>query len=276
MRRLLNFMLRDIVLNTGEDPCTISHDILSQKMLSAIKAIKVQCYTDSGTVDYSAIKESAEYGEYRKLTDCLRDYNLNLLTDNRERLAFWINLYNTIVVDGIAALGIKETVKEVSHFFSVIRYQIGGFSFSPNDIEHGILRANAKRTLHPFRQFHPLDRRKQFCLDTVDPRIHFALVCGSRSCPPVKYYTPDKIDDELDIAARSFINSAEVEILPNDMKVKLSRIFKWYAGDFGGRDGVIKIIGKYISDKGKREFLASKKQKIKIEYSEYDWSLNSL
>jgi hypothetical protein len=157
--------------------------------------------------------------EYRKIAARLKGYNLSLLKDGKRRLAFWINLYNTIVVEGIIALGIKSSVKEVIGFFTRIKYIIGGYRFSPDDIEHGILRANSRHPGHPFRQFGPFDPKKNFSIDKTDPRINFALVCGSRSCAPIKFYTPDKIDEELELATKNFVNSSEVIIMPEEKRM---------------------------------------------------------
>ena len=62
----------------------------------------------------------------------------------------------------------------------------------------------------------------------MDPRIHFALVCGSRSCAPIRFYEADSIDEQLETATRNFINSSEVVILPEQKKILLSQIFNWY------------------------------------------------
>ncbi len=249
-------------------------DKLSQEMLSAIKEIKMRYYTEDGNVNYGAIKNSKEYKEYKKLSGGLRNYDLALLKDEKEKLAFWINLYNTIVVDGIIAIGIESSVKEVFGFFSRIKYIIGDYRFSPNDIEHGILRANAKPSIYPLTQFRFSDTRIKFCLEKVDPRIHFALVCGSRSCAPIKFYTLEGINDELELASLSFINSPEVQISPEEGKVAISRIFKWYRKDFGGYAGVLNFIQKYLVDEGKKEFLKKEKDNIKIKLLHYDWNLN--
>jgi len=265
---------KEILLNDSKEAADVPFEKLSQEMLSAIKGIKVNYYTEEGTVNYDAISKSSEYEEYKKLAGRLRDYDLDLLKDEKEMLAFWINLYNTIVVDGIIALGIKSSVKEVIGFFKKIKYNIGGNRFSPDDIEHGILRANARLPMFPFPQFRSSDERRRFCLKRIDPRIHFALVCGSRSCAPIKFYTPEKIYDELEFAALSFINGPEVTVSMEEGKITISRIFQWYRKDFGERIGVLDFIEKYIVDDQEKEFLRKEKRRIKVQYHHYDWSLN--
>ena len=89
----------------------------------------------------------------------------------------------------------------------------------------------------------------------MDPRIHFALVCGSRSCAPIRFYEADHIDEQLDIAARSFVKSSEVIVVPEQGKVFLSQIFRWYKRDFGGRRGVFDFLLRYLDKDEKSVFL---------------------
>ncbi|RMG69378.1 MAG: DUF547 domain-containing protein, partial [Nitrospirae bacterium] len=165
-------------------------------------------------------------------------------------------------------------VKEVMGIFSRVKYLIGGYLFSADDIEHGILRANRRPPSRPFRQFGPFDRRRRFSLKELDPRIHFALVCGSRSCAPIRFYTPEGIDRELDMAAMNFINSSEVVIIPEERKLLLSSIFKWYQKDFGGLDGVIDFLIRYTVEDHEKAFLKENRHNLRIEYLYYDWNLN--
>ena len=274
MARIARKLWGDYIINDGLEAAEAPFAKVPQVMLSTIRDIKGKYYTDKGTVDYAAIKTSPEYADYKKIAARLRDFDLRLLTDEGEKLAFWIDLYNTIVVDGIIALGIKGSVKEVFGFFGRIKYIIGGHLFSPDDMEHGILRANSRPYMRAFRQFGPFDVRKGFALREVDPRTHFALVCGSRSCPPIKFYTSEGINRELDTAAVSFINSSEVIVIPEEKKVVISMIFKWYEADFGGRTGVLDFIEKYLVDDTRKEFIRKENGNIRVEYLYYDWNLN--
>ncbi|MGD8535892.1 MAG: DUF547 domain-containing protein, partial [Candidatus Aminicenantes bacterium] len=207
-------------------------------------------------------------------TNGLKEFNPGHLKSRKEKLAFWINLYNTIVVDGIITLKIKNSVKEAPEFFKKIYYQIGDTLFSPDDIEHGILRGNVRPYFRPIRQFRAGDTRRAWILKPVDPRIHFALVCGSRSCAPIDYYDSEKIGLQLDKAAKSFINSSEVLILPEEGKILISEIFRWYEKDFKGRDGILDFILKFLVDDRAKDFIRRERRKLKIEYLHYDWNLN--
>ena len=264
-----------IVLNEGDEMPEVVPERLASELMLSIRRLRNSFYdTTHGRVDYQALKQSDEYRQYRLLTNGLQKFDLSGLVGRREKIAFWANLYNSIVIDGITRLGIESSVKEVADFFSRIKYDIGGQPYSPDDMEHGILRGNTRPWLHPFKQFGIRDKRRAWTVDPVDPRIHFALVCGSRSCAPIDYYESDKIYDQLDEAATSFVNSSEVVILPEEGKLLLSEIFRWYEEDFGGKSGVIDFIVDYIADDNAREFLRQATGNLSFEYIYYDWNLN--
>lgn len=265
---------KKIDLNRKGDAVNRADKEISRKMLQSIKAIRSGFCSECGTVNYETIKRSREYRDYRNISSRLQYLDLESLNVEEEKLAFWINLYNAIVIDGIINTGIDRSVKEVWGFFRKVGYLIGGYRFSSDDIEHGILRGNARPPMRLLRQFGLMDRRKRFIVRKRDPRIHFALVCGSRSCAPIKFYTAKGIDRELDIAAKNFVNSSEVIVMPEEGRLLISMIFKWYKGDFGGHEGVLTFIRKYLVDDDKREYLERSGSEVKIAYLYYDWNLN--
>jgi hypothetical protein len=126
--------------------------------------------------------------------------------------------------------------------------------------------------LKPFRGRDP---RLQFAIVPFDPRIHFALVCGARSCPPIGFYEAEQIDFQLGLAAMSFINSPQVKILPDEKTVSISMIFKWYKIDFGGSDrALLDTLLNYLDDGKDKAFLEENRNQIRIRYQPYDWNLN--
>ncbi|MBW2093769.1 MAG: DUF547 domain-containing protein [Deltaproteobacteria bacterium] len=244
-------------------------------LMASISDLKNRFYDlERGLVDYDALRESPAYARYRDIAASLQGFDLTLLFSPDQKKAFWINLYNTIVVHGIVELGIRSSVKEVTDFFRNIAYRVGGFSFSADEIEHGILRANARPPFRIRRLFSRNDPRRSLGLIVADPRIHFALVCGSRSCAPIDYYAPESIDRQLETAAEHFINSSEVLILPERNKIFLSQIFRWYWRDFGKREDLFRFLLKYMADQEKAEFLEEHMDTVKVEYLFYDWNLN--
>jgi hypothetical protein len=246
---------------------------LAQEMLSAIKDLKGGYLSVGGRADYGAIRASAGYAGYRALAARLAGADPDRLGGVPERLAFWINIYNALVMDAIISLGVVNSVKEVTGFYKRLKYRVGAHEFSLDDIEHGILRANSRPYMRSLRQFGPFDVRRRFAFEKTDPRVHFALVCGATSCPPIKFYTPDGIYRELDRAAASFINSPEVVVIPAESAISVSSILKWYAPDFGGRAGVLDFIGRYLDDEEKAEFVMGGGSGVKIKYLPYDWTL---
>ncbi|MEE9613031.1 MAG: DUF547 domain-containing protein, partial [Desulfatiglandales bacterium] len=204
----------------------------------------------------------------------LQAFNLEGLATQKEKVAFWVNLYNTIVVHGVVELVVGSSVREVSNFFTHIFYKIGDYTYSPDEIEHGILRSNARPPYRVFSVFGKKDPRRKFTVDTMDPRIHFALVCGSRSCAPIRFYEADSIDEQLETATRNFINSSEVVILPERNKILLSQIFNWYGKDFGKKKDIFEFILRYLDPDDKAGYLAQHMDDIEVEYLFYDWNLN--
>jgi len=247
---------------------------IAQKLLTSIRDIESKRFVTHGAVNYKLLKHSKEYEEYKKAAASLRYFDLDILSSEGEKLAFWINLYNAMVIDGIISMEVENSVKEVLRFFSKLKYRIGKYRFSLDDILHGILRRNRKAPGKLFKQFILLDSRKRYMVKKLDPRIHFAVACGASSCAPVKFFTPENIDEQLDIAAKSFVNSSEVIVIPEENRILLSEIFKWHEKDFGGRKGVLDFIEKYLVDDDKIDFLELNKDKVNVYYLPYNWNIN--
>ncbi|NIO05927.1 MAG: DUF547 domain-containing protein [Proteobacteria bacterium] len=262
-------------LNAEDGVITAPVVDIASRLMTSLWDLKLKFFdVNRGRVDYESMRRSSEYQEYKGTAAQLKHFDLRQLVTREQRLAFWINLYNVLVVHGIAELGITASVREVSGFFRNLSYQIGEFNFSPDDIEHGILRANSRPPYGLFSLFMRGDRRRRFSLSEVDPRIHFALVCGSRSCAPIRFYDADHIDEQLNLAAKNFVNSSEVIILPEKHTIFLSQIFRWYRGDFGGKSGVFRFLLSYLNRDEKSFFLERNLDRIRIEYLFYDWNLN--
>jgi len=272
----VSFHPAPIVLNAGDLPKTSSEQSIDIALTLAMADLKAN-FIDSeiGIVQYRAIRDSEAFERYKDLTRRLRSFDLRSLKDRGQRLAFWINIYNTAVIHGVIELGLEQSVKEFPRFFDRMVYEIGEFRFSLNDMEHGILRGNRRppyRLLKPFRKKDP---RLGFGVIPLDPRIHFALVCGARSCPPIGFYEAEKIDFQLQLAAMSFINSPQVRILREEETMLISKIFKWYRADFGGsKEGLIDTIHSYLDEGENKSFLQQNRDRIRIQYQPYDWNLN--
>lgn len=263
------------ILNGGRNRSLPGSGDPAAILMASITELRDRFYeTGRGLVDYEAMRGSPEYKHYQDVAESLALFDAGTLSAPEEKKAFWVNLYNTIVIHGIVELGLIASVTEVADFFVNIAYTVGDFQFSPDDMEHGILRANSRPPYKMFRQFAKNDPRRSLSLEAIDPRIHFALVCGSRSCAPIRFYEAEKIDGQLDAAAENFVNSSEVIILPERNKLFLSQIFHWYAKDFGKRKDIFRFLLRYLSDRKKAEYLDEHMDDIKVEYLFYDWNLN--
>ena len=265
-----------IVLNAGtasQIPTEQPIDIALTLAMADLKAKFIDA--ERGAVRYKSIRGSEEFERYKDLTRGLRSFDLRSLQGRESRLAFFTNIYNTAVIHGVIELRLERSVKEVPQFFDRITYEIGGFLFSLNEMEHGLLRGNRRHPYRVLRPFRERDPRLEFTIVPLDPRIHFALVCGARSCPPIGFYEAEQIDFQLELAAMSFINSPQVKILPEENTAFISMIFKWYKIDFGGSDrALLDTLLNYL-DKGKdKAFIEENRNQIRIQYQPYDWNLN--
>ncbi len=265
------------VLNGKAGSKVVSDDIAA-KMRTIVDQLKMEGFdTERGLVDYEKLENSGTYQKYKRVTSNLWGFDPSTLESRAERLAFWINLYNSLIVDAVIALGIKQSVWETGKgFFRQVAYQIGGLRYSADDIEHGILRGNRRHPAIPLSQFVPGDPRLENTIIPIEPRVHFALVCASLSCPFVTVYHASDIEEELEIAASSFINGSGVTISQKEKKVHLSRIFKWFEADFGGKQGVIEFILRYLKEGPEKDFWRSNIGKVYIKYQRYNWSLNHI
>lgn len=271
------------ILN-GSSQSTPQSDLISQmKML--MNTIDLSAFHGQ-RVDYAAIKTSQNYQDYRQLSASLRHFKLTTLQTMQEKLAFWINLYNMLMIDAVIHYQIEGSVNEVVGIFNRAGYDVGGYFFSLHDIEQGILRANRGHPAIIGTQFAKHDPRSAFVMQILDPRIHFALVCASESCPAIAIYSPEKIDNQLDMATGNFINSSEVKFDVTAKKVYLSKIFQWYASDFGASfsvtlgfgdaSPVLHWIAPYLINLDEQSQIMTNANKFTALFMNYRWSLNTI
>lgn len=225
-------------------------------------------------VDYGAIRNAEYYKRFCATAAELDNFDPIELQGDDERIAFWINLYNAMVVHGVVETGIGSSVKEVPRYFSRIGYCIGGRFYSPDDIEHGILRGNARPPYRLLRCFRRKDPRLAFIVNKPDPRIHFALVCASRTCPPIDIYTPENLEQQLETSAQVFINGGS-RIDRECLELALSSIFRWYRTDFQLDDAaLVRWVARYFYQEQDRKWLEDNASAVRLRYLPYDWRLN--
>jgi hypothetical protein len=239
--------------------------VLQRAALAALGAAA----TADGKINYAWLRASAEWKRVVEAAQDLRHVPLADLVGRSARLAFWINVYNALVLHAIVALGIRRSVYELPLFFMRVSYLVGGFRLSLDDIEHGVLRANRRRRFPPFRPLARLDPRGALALDRVDPRIHFALNCGAQSCPPVGIYRAQAIDQQLDLAARNFTN--QTVTLDGAGRITCSKIFRWYRADFEEAGGLVPFLLRYLDDGPARRALTTSAPRLR--WTSYRWTL---
>ncbi|XP_031416892.1 uncharacterized protein zgc:152951 isoform X2 [Clupea harengus] len=234
--------------------------------------------SDGKSVDYKAMAQSSFFEQYCELAVQLQRVELGSLS-REEKLAFFINVYNALVIHGNVRLGAPKNMWQRYRFFNYVSYLIGGEVFTLQDIENGVLRGNRKGVAQILKPFSKSDPRLQVALPDPEPLIHFALNCGAKGCPPIKTYTPQGIDSQLRTAAEAFLEDDDGCLVdPDKGEVKLSQIFKWYKVDFGGTDEkLLSWILKHMNDSPKKLNLQSllSSGSIKVTFMPYDWSTNS-
>lgn len=244
--------------------------------MSRFKQMNLIGNTDSGTEVKSiqalagqfllAMKMEEEVGPFvQALAEIPEQDLLEELCDDANKNAFWINVYNASNLHLMRSNPtISDTRKSRLGHFIKRQILVAGKRLSLVDIENGILRRS--QTLwglgyvpKPF----PGGFERRHRVSNPDPRIHFALNCGAESCPPIRYYSPESIEAELDLATRSYL-AHEVQVKGD--RLRISALFNMYRGDFGGKRGAVEFIRKYRSD------IPSKL--AKLEFSSWDWTQN--
>ena len=182
------------------------------------------------------------------------------LLSRPEALAYWLNLYNAGALDvaAEAAGQAQATVLRIPGAFSRTWATVAGESLSLNDIEHGKIRRFG------------------------DPRIHGALVCGSASCPTLRYepYSGEHLEEQLDSQMRSFLAGGGAVYEPGTNQLLLSRIFLWYGADFARpkrmptwlpvtKRSVVQAISGWLDPD-----LQATIDDVSVAFQSYDWGLS--
>jgi len=277
------------LLNVGTQPLSsgtrmdaqASNSLAKQLRLSMLKLKGLHISEDGMSVNYKAIRKSSEFAEYKKQAAELANVEVKALSP-AARKTFFINLYNSLTVHAIVEGLFKpvlfsDTLGRLK-LYAEAAYVVGGIAYSLNDIENGILRGNRKSAA-PFTSlpFSPSDPRLDLCVD-CDARIHFALNCGAKGCPPIAFYSEDNLNNELNAATESFMLSGGVSFSEMDSQlVILSKIFDWYKADFGGATSDADLVT-WIKDNAPTDIKSKFKSDggtQKVEFLAYDWALNS-
>jgi len=316
----------------GRPAVEVSRD-LRRRMLR----LKGEFLSDDGSrVDYGGMRASPAFAEFAEATAELQVVDPSALPPD-ERKAFFINIYNIIIIHATVALGAPRTGGDRLKFFAGAMYDIGGHIYSADDVEHGVLRCNRpspaslvsvplppaksspacrtgtpraptsgrpvpprrcltalpplslprppqwyllgmpERGPAPFKEGDP--RLRCVLPGPVDPRLHFSLVCGAKSCPPVRVFDGSNIDEGLRLAAESFLED-RTEVDERRRLVTASMILKWYRHDFGADErGMLEEVTRLMRPGSEKrlalERLLESAGGVAVTYSPYDWGTNS-
>lgn len=202
-------------------------------------------YVTSGGVKYAEWKgNAADMQALQGVVDAIAKENAG--ADKKQQLAFYINAYNAwILHEALGKYPTKSVKDTLFTFFTSKRITVAGQQTSFKALEDNVIRKLG------------------------EPRIHFALNCASRSCPPLsrQAFTSGNLDGQLETLAKGYVNSDRgVKYSPETKTAELSKIFDWYKDDFKGEGGPIAFINKRRSTPIPAE--------AKINYQDYDWGLN--
>ncbi len=202
--------------------------------------------------------------QYKEIN--LEELSSFLDTDAR-RLPFWINTYNAFSIyflrQNNGDLKDKQFRRE---YFNKKQIHIGGCKVSLNLIEHGVLRrSKVWWSLGFIPKFRISKIERKFRVDQLDYRIHFALNCGGKSCPPIRFYEEDGLEAQLELATEAFLES-ESSYDTSTNEVTTSRLLLWYLKDFNGKNGVIKALKRYN--------VIPSDAAPSVKYLDYNWHLD--
>jgi hypothetical protein len=197
-------------------------------------------------VDYLAIKTSHSL---EKAYQDVSSFKLDRLSDRNEKQAFYINAYNILAMKMVADHWPMESIKDAGGLFSPVWNKsagmLGGEIVTLGEIEHKILRPMA------------------------EPRIHFAIVCASVSCPDLRNepFTASRLNMQLDDQTRQFLKNQNKGLRIGIHAIRVSKIFSWFDDDFEASGGVSAFIKHYRSD------LPALKTQANLPY---DWAVNAI
>lgn len=250
-------------------------DIASRLRFLFYAILEAYVSEDGKHVDYRSIHGSEEFARFLRIVEELQRVEVKDM-QREEKLAFFINLYNLMAIHAILVWGHPAGAIERKRLFGDFKYVVGGSTYSLSAIQNGILRGNQRPPYNLMKPFGAKDKRSMVTLPYPEPLIHFALVCGTRSGPALRCYSPGDIDKELMEAARNFLRNGGL-IIDFDTKVaSASKILKWFSVDFGKNEvEVLKHSSNYLEPAVSEALLESlAKSQLKVMYQPYDWGVN--
>ncbi|GMH71831.1 hypothetical protein TL16_g05758 [Triparma laevis f. inornata] len=207
----------------------------------------------------------------------------------KAKLTFFLNLYHLMITHAYLVLGTPTSSFKWISYFNMISYQVDDDIFSLTELEHCIIRAGMNFPAQFLSKYVLPTSRYSFALNISDPRINFALNCGSLSNPPsVPIYYLDRLDQQLNLSSIYYLQeSVTVSPQKKGVVITLPHICMWYANDFNRGRPV--DVARYCSS-----FLTGEKQKllvlsldgagskfgesgsVSIRFENYNWTCRTL
>ena len=203
----------------------------------------------NGFVDYDGIAAEPQLGEF---IEQLGKTQPAELTSADIRLAFYINAYNILAIQGILDGQSPSNRRGRRKFFRQQTFDMLGEQISLDTLEHEYINM----------------------LD--EPRIHFAIVCASIACPRLssRAYRAEELNVQLHEATKRFINDLTRNRFDTERRIAfLSEIFDRYADDFIAAGGSLQgYLARFIADAPVQDAL--RLGEFEIRFVDYDWNLN--
>ncbi|MGF1509040.1 MAG: DUF547 domain-containing protein [Myxococcota bacterium] len=201
-------------------------------------------YVEDGRVDYKGLGK--DRGDLDRYVEAVAKAELPRGRD--ERIGFYVDAYNALVLSAVIAHGRPRSVLDVKGFFNQRKHRVAGRDLTLDELE--------KETLNPFAK---------------DPRTHFVVVCGAVGCPILesKPYYGSNLDRRFEAATRRYLGSPQGARVEGG-KLVISKIFDWYAADFGGAEGAKAFVLKRLPA-DTRGRLAEAPE---VGFVDYNWTLN--
>ena len=213
----------------------------------------------------AAAKEGKDTGIYKKaLAETTIDSIANILKTDVQRYSFWINIYNAYILDILKQH--PEYYEDRDSFFATKQLLIAGEAIAFAKIEHGILRRSQWELGFGYMgKWFPDAFERSLRVKKRDYRVHFALNCGAKDCPPVAIYKAETLHEQLEQGTRLFLKKSSTYDKGSN-SITVTALFNWFRGDFGGKNGIRDVLKKYG--------VVEDTEDLSLEYASYDWTLD--
>lgn len=194
------------------------------------------------------------------------------ISGDEARIAFWVNVYNTLLLRELARAPRTGSLLRHRRMFRTAACRLGEHDYSLDVIDHGVLRRNARVPARPARTLGRGDPRLGAIPSRLEPRIHFALNCGAVSCPPIVPYSAAALDEELERVTTAYLR-AETSIDRDRGRVTLPYLMRLYRGDFGDRGERLQFaVGRLAEDDA---IWLRAQRRVRVRHAKFDWTIDS-